>query len=557
MSVTISVMSGSSQGEFPSWAKFSSCNILGQKRPRSWREDENALCSKRARTETKSSLRKASPAFDSPTSIFHDFFPWSLSSSDPDNSSIRQGMMEAAANDTKHAFIHEKMEMTSVRPKYRTMATLRKIEYMDFFSLVDNFPLTCLGHRPLLNHLFALSAARKETENSIKLETTGTSPASNTNGSCVLVERLIEDVGDCFAPPADTAEFLKEIPRPLTQAFLDAECRSISSSSGEHTRDQSQTTRTWSYQDRIFIKYGPRVRESEALTLRALGESCLGVPVPRLYDCYRHPETGYWCILMQYVRGCRTLVEATEESGSQVLDGATTQLTNIVSEIRAWRKSTGIGSLASNTFAISDTVNDPTIGIIPSCLLGPVYDHFFESNHMIHGPFAGLDAHRDFSEDLADAIHDRAIHAYHLDVVRDVLSLIENDYPSHQQSLAEPEQEYFVFTHGDISPQHILVDERTDAVRCIVGWSRAGFFPGYWEYAKAQFRNYENCLLGKEINLSASSSVQSTIDSIQNWQEDNCIFPERVTGRIDDIFAPDRTTRRRAAIILAARDVIF
>ncbi len=40
-----------------------------------------------------------------------------------------------------------------------------------------------------------------------------------------------------------------------------------------------------------------------------------------------------------------------------------------------------------------------------------------------------------------------------------------------------------VFTHGDIAPRNIMVNE-THRITGILNWETAGWYSDYWEYAK-------------------------------------------------------------------------
>ncbi|KAL6882484.1 kinase-like domain-containing protein [Trichoderma longibrachiatum] len=42
-----------------------------------------------------------------------------------------------------------------------------------------------------------------------------------------------------------------------------------------------------------------------------------------------------------------------------------------------------------------------------------------------------------------------------------------------------------VFTHGDLAPRNILVDEKTFKVTAVLDWEEAGWYPEHWEYIKA------------------------------------------------------------------------
>ncbi|KAI0334663.1 hypothetical protein GY45DRAFT_1295002 [Cubamyces sp. BRFM 1775] len=45
-----------------------------------------------------------------------------------------------------------------------------------------------------------------------------------------------------------------------------------------------------------------------------------------------------------------------------------------------------------------------------------------------------------------------------------------------------------VFSHGDLVPENILVDERTCTITSIIDWERAGWYPYFWDNTIASFR---------------------------------------------------------------------
>lgn len=46
-----------------------------------------------------------------------------------------------------------------------------------------------------------------------------------------------------------------------------------------------------------------------------------------------------------------------------------------------------------------------------------------------------------------------------------------------------PRSEHSVFTHGDIAPWNVMVDDQ-NKITGILGWKFAGWYPDYWEYAQ-------------------------------------------------------------------------
>lgn len=46
-----------------------------------------------------------------------------------------------------------------------------------------------------------------------------------------------------------------------------------------------------------------------------------------------------------------------------------------------------------------------------------------------------------------------------------------------------PHSDVSVFTHGDIAPRNIMVDDETHQITGILDWETAGWYTDYWEYA--------------------------------------------------------------------------
>lgn len=45
-----------------------------------------------------------------------------------------------------------------------------------------------------------------------------------------------------------------------------------------------------------------------------------------------------------------------------------------------------------------------------------------------------------------------------------------------------PRSNVSLFTHGDVAPRNIMVDE-SGHITGIIDWEQAGWYPDYWEYA--------------------------------------------------------------------------
>lgn len=55
-------------------------------------------------------------------------------------------------------------------------------------------------------------------------------------------------------------------------------------------------------------------------------------------------------------------------------------------------------------------------------------------------------------------------------------------FPEHLPDIL-PLSSVSVFTHGDLTPRNIIVNNNTGKIAGIVDWKNAGWYPDYWEYA--------------------------------------------------------------------------
>ena len=60
---------------------------------------------------------------------------------------------------------------------------------------------------------------------------------------------------------------------------------------------------------------------------------------------------------------------------------------------------------------------------------------------------------------------------------------------THRHRLLPATPKYFVFTHQDLAPRNLLLDERNNL--WIVDWGRSGWYPTYFEYAGMQNSNLD------------------------------------------------------------------
>lgn len=184
-------------------------------------------------------------------------------------------------------------------------------------------------------------------------------------------------------------------------------------------------------------KSGSSLREHEAENQQYIAENTT-IPVPQVYEVERDEDGKVQSFVMDYVQGqpldeaWSSLTEEQKTSIAQQLHGYMLQLRQL--------KGDYIGAVNRGKVVIGEYV-------------------FHEG-----GPF---DTERSFNEFLFSRI---------IDIVPDVLRY-------HATSTFKSDHE-IVFTHGDLAPRNILVDER-GRVTAILDWENAGWYPEYWEHVRA------------------------------------------------------------------------
>jgi serine/threonine protein kinase len=205
-------------------------------------------------------------------------------------------------------------------------------------------------------------------------------------------------------------------------------------------------TRVVGIGNEVVIKYGPRVRTSEADSLSFVSQHT-ALPVPKVLGTYTHKDTFY--IVMTRIRG-QQLSELLPNMSANEIDAITDDLKRMINEMRGLQ--------------IMDFEKESFIGSI-GCQ--PCADTMFRAGHESKGPFKNV-----------DEMHDNILQRYNNRWSR---GTIWTEYT--RRMYKENAGRAIVFTHGDLSPGNIMVE--SGRISGIIDWEQAGWYPEYWEYVKA------------------------------------------------------------------------
>jgi aminoglycoside phosphotransferase (APT) family kinase protein len=228
---------------------------------------------------------------------------------------------------------------------------------------------------------------------------------------------------------------LKDAPPPLTMHAETAQLRYDWNPEGERQR---------------IGKYG---RRNEANVLRAVA-AYTSIPVPRILDERFDSKKGSSYLVMEVADGY-ALEDAWTHLGSEKKQKVKNQLACYIEQLRELPR---------------HLVREPPM----------MTDRFFWPRCQVSDSrFRAAESDREFIDKLVGTL-ERTTCVYEdlwPDQVFDMLRSL-------------PTGNGLVFTHGNLDPTNILIDEDANIVS-ILDWSQAGFYPVYWEYVKAHLWDFE------------------------------------------------------------------
>lgn len=213
----------------------------------------------------------------------------------------------------------------------------------------------------------------------------------------------------------------------------------------------------WLWNETTVVKLISPASLAEAAMMSLVRERT-SIPVPRVLKSFVQPKDDFAIIFMERVNG-QPLDQAWAECTQPERENIISQLQNYFQELRR----------VEGTF----------IGSVDGSVCN---DQIFGNRQSKYGPYAD---ERAFRDGIASSLRACDAGPTFTEVVIGFLEAI-------------PQHKRIVLTHGDLVPRNILV--RGGNVVGIVDWEMSGYFPEYWEYAKAHFfAGYEHPWMKEKV----------------------------------------------------------
>jgi aminoglycoside phosphotransferase len=218
----------------------------------------------------------------------------------------------------------------------------------------------------------------------------------------------------------------------------------------------------WRYRRRVvgledcIVKYGTHVYLSEVDSLSFVSSNTT-IPSPKYLGSYSYADKTY--LFMSRLPG-KPLSHTLSTLSQDELNIITSELKMMMDELR---------SLRINQFETSY--------FIGSLNGGPCRDNLFSSGYESKGPFS-----------TEAKMYDNIIERWNNTIVQPRLTNPEMQFQ--RRLYAEISGTELRFTHGDLSPGNILIEN--GHVSGIVDWEQSGWYPAYWEYIKTMYADFDH-----------------------------------------------------------------
>lgn len=213
--------------------------------------------------------------------------------------------------------------------------------------------------------------------------------------------------------------------------------------------------------DDVVVKYGRRVYKSEALAVQ-LVRNATTVPLPRAYAYFSEPATerrdrcGY--LVMEKVAGV-PLVDVLPRLDDASCDKIALQLRTYLSSLRSIPSAGRWGIVGKN-------------GIFHGGLFRYMH-HPLTEDQRRHGNPCVATCTGDVFEYFAKASDDET--GARETEIKQLAPGVDYSRPA-------------IFSHGDLVPENIMVDEASGSITAIMDWERAGWYPYFWDESLASMR---------------------------------------------------------------------
>lgn len=223
----------------------------------------------------------------------------------------------------------------------------------------------------------------------------------------------------------------------------------------------------------MLVKYGSHTSLIEAKTMLFVAEHT-SLPVPKLYAAYAYGpldrDVGDYgsvydtYIFMEFIEG-EDLGKSWETFNAIEKQQISADLKSHMTELRSLPAATYIGSVHGRPvtdiiFEWSTTSKGKRTPFLCSqCDSRSVLN-------MLQGPFSSV---QDFNATIADTFAAQS----------------KTHVGPYIRGILDAHHHGIVFTHGDLRPPNVIV--RNGRVAAIIDWELAGWYPDYWEFAKAFF----------------------------------------------------------------------
>ena len=219
----------------------------------------------------------------------------------------------------------------------------------------------------------------------------------------------------------------------------------------------------------LFLKQGQKASQ-EALAIQLVSKQTTGIPVPQILDVVEN------CFIMTRLEG-EVLGDLFSEMSEDEVAQVRSELGRVVQQLRAMPRLDDAGK-EGNLGIVSGPLSH-----LPCCDVNRV-------DKLEFGPFSTIsDFHSYLLQRVPPNIPLRTKFS-------SAHGLFTNGYNDGARQTRGDRDEKAVFTHGDLNLRNILVQRRassvgerkltsTVVVSGIIDWTCAGWYPMYWEHAKA------------------------------------------------------------------------